>query len=214
MNTTPPKVAAITLKENELKTSNEVIVLDTSDEAASVKTVTGWVSRDGRFWGDDERMARYAGSTHKQCECGAVADKSYIRCEACRAKADIEKYNSLECKAWDGDTFLYSDAHDKYFQDADDLSDYLSGSFDEGDAPSLEDLRLMICEPNYARQVESDIWSDDLPEDGDLPNELELALLVLNEVIRKLPPLSWSPGKYAAELQSVKDRITPTASAS
>ena len=41
------------------------IILPESPEAASVQTVTGWVSRTGRYWGNDERMARYDGSTHR-----------------------------------------------------------------------------------------------------------------------------------------------------
>ncbi len=187
---------------------NEKMVLDTSDEAASIKTVTGWVSRTGRFWGDDERMARYDGSTHKQCECGRIAEKSYIRCEACRSKADIEKFKARPVKVWDSEAFLYSDAHDKYFQDLESLIDYLS-DYDEDDKYTLEDLRLIICEPNMAREVESDFWCDDLPEDGDLPSEMAEALRVFNEVVRRAPPLSWSPGKYAADVDAIKAAIGP-----
>ena len=32
------------------------IIMEDSPEAASIKTVTGWVSRTGRFWGNDERL--------------------------------------------------------------------------------------------------------------------------------------------------------------
>lgn len=184
------------------------MVLDTSDLAASRQTVTGWVSRTGRFWGDDERMARYDGCTHKQCECGGVTEKHYIRCKVCRAKAEIEKYDARPVAVWDGEVFLYSDAHDRYFQDIESLVDYL-GDFDVDEAPSIADLRLIICEPNYARQIESDQWSDDLPEDGELPSEIEEALRVLNEVIKRAPPLSWSPGKFAADADSIKAAIGP-----
>jgi hypothetical protein len=34
----------------------EKIVMMDSDEAASIKTVTGWVARDGLFWGNDEHI--------------------------------------------------------------------------------------------------------------------------------------------------------------
>lgn len=64
------------------------MILASSPEAASIQTVTGWVARDGRFWGDDERMARYCGSTHSICEKnpahGPVENRSY--CEACYAE--------------------------------------------------------------------------------------------------------------------------------
>ena len=36
----------------------EKIVPYDSAEAASIQTVTGWVSRSRRFWGDDEHMAQ------------------------------------------------------------------------------------------------------------------------------------------------------------
>jgi len=188
--------------------SKEPMILDTSDEAASIKTVTGWVSRTGRFWGNDERMARYDGSTHKQCECGAVAEKSYIRCDSCRAKGEIERFKARPIQPWDGETFLYSDAHDKYFQDLESLLDHLS-DYDDDDKYTLADLRLIICEPNIAREVESDHWCDDLPEDGDLPSEMAEALRVFNEVVKRAPPLSWSPGKYAADVESIKALIDP-----
>lgn len=186
----------------------EKIVLDSSDEAASIQTVTGWVSRDGRFYGNDESLARYAGSTHRTCECGAVTEKSYLRCKECRHKGDIAKYNAMPSQPWDGETFLYSDAHDKYFQDLESLADHLS-DYDDDDKYTLEDLRLIICEPNYARQVESDFWCDELPEDGDIPAEMKAAMKAFNEVIKRQAPLSWSPGKFAADLASIKAMIGP-----
>ena len=42
------------------------IILPESPEAASIQTVTGWVSSNGRYWGNDEHMARYDGSTHRK----------------------------------------------------------------------------------------------------------------------------------------------------
>lgn len=45
-------------------------ILYDSPEAASVQTVTGWVSSRGMFCGNDEHMARHHGSTHRVCEKG------------------------------------------------------------------------------------------------------------------------------------------------
>lgn len=179
-------------------------VLSTSEEAASIQTVTGWVSRTGRFWGDDERMARYDGSTHGVCDCGAVIEKSYIRCSACRAISERERYKARPVQAWDGTTALYSDQRDQYFMDAESLADMLA---DVEEVPSIEDLRLIICEPNYARPIKADQWCDDLPEDGDIPAEMAEALKVFNEVIGRQGPLSWSPGKFAAEPESVRSNL-------
>lgn len=46
----------------------EKIVMMDSDEAASIQTVTGWVDRQGRFWGGDEHQARWCGATHRKCK--------------------------------------------------------------------------------------------------------------------------------------------------
>lgn len=176
-------------------------ILSTSDEAASIQTVTGWVSRLGRFWGNDERMARYEGCTHGFCECGAVVEKSYIRCNSCQVVLERERYQTRPTQVWDGATPLYSDAREEYFMDAESLADMLA---DVEDVPTIEDLRLVICEPNHASQIEPDHWCDDLPEDGDIPSEMAEALKAFNEVVRRQAPLSWSPGKYAAEAESVR----------
>jgi hypothetical protein len=48
----------------------EKIVMMDSDEAASIQTVTGWVDRQGRFWGGDEHQGalvrRYSSQVAKQ----------------------------------------------------------------------------------------------------------------------------------------------------
>ena len=41
---------------NRNKEPEKIVPYDSS-EAASIQTVTGWVSRSGRFWGNDEHMA-------------------------------------------------------------------------------------------------------------------------------------------------------------
>jgi len=172
-------------------------VLYDSDKAAKFMTglLSGWVDRQGRFWGDDEHMARTSGCTHKPCDkCGAIIDVRRY-CRDCYEKSRIEKYNAKTKKQWDGETPLYSDSADEYFFDEDYIRDYMH----EHDC-SIESMRLVICEPNYFSEVESDHFYDVLPEGiGELPSELEDALREINSVINKLPPASWSPGKYAAE---------------
>lgn len=185
----------------------EEVVLSTSDAAASIKTVTGWVSRSGRFWGDDERMARYDGCTHGVCDCGATMDKGYTKCEACRQTAEIERYNAKPKAEWDGESPLYSDAADRYFFDNDELADFITEH--EG---NISGLRFVICEPNRARPLDYDHWGDDLPEDGDMPAALVAAIDALNAVVATLEPLSYEPGQFAANANSVW-RHTQTAPA-
>lgn len=65
---------------------NKVIMRD-SPEAASLQTVSGWVSRHGRFFGSDESIARYDGCTHVACSrCGAATEKRWTACTECRSQ--------------------------------------------------------------------------------------------------------------------------------
>jgi len=175
-------------------------VLYDSPEAASVQTVTGWVDRHGRFWGNDEHMARWCGATHEKCpKCGAVKGmRSY--CEPCHKAAETEKWLAMPREPWDGVAMLYSEAHDRYFSDIEEVADYCNDS-----ESNVEALRLIICKPNMARPIEpEDHFIDDLPEDGELPVALQEAFAALNDAILACKePLSWSPGKTAPTPESV-----------
>lgn len=175
-----------------MNNTKEEVVLYTDPTAASLKTFTGWVSRDGRFWGKDEAAARYSGCTHKICECGNLMKRFYTKCDQCISKLELERYNNLPFKEWDGKSPVYSDAYDKYFFEYDDISDYC-----EEENIDPVDLRLVLCVPNKYYHVRSDYWEDIMPEDsgGDLPKALQEALNNLHKVIDNLPPASWCPGK-------------------
>jgi hypothetical protein len=172
-------------------TEKKIIMRD-SDEAASIKTVTGWVSSDGRWWGDDERTARYAGCTHERCACGEVIEKSRMKCNACRRKEDREKFEKLEKVVWDGQP-LVTDDDDHYFFTIEDLLDYCA---DIGMQP--QDLQLRICKPQYGREIGDDYFCDELAEDGEVPDSVHEAMGILNKAIKDAGPLSWFPSKYAA----------------
>lgn len=173
---------------------NETVILFEDESAAKfVENISGWVDINRRFFGnnkDSEHMARYSSCTHQRCECGEIMKKGWTKCEKCRITSAIEKYNLLPFKEWNGKEIVYSDMADKYFRDSDEIEDYCE---EEEIEPS--ELRLLLCVPNYFDQVDSDIWSDVLPEDseGDLPKKLQDALNAFNEVIKSLPPASYSP---------------------
>lgn len=173
-------------------------VLYTSDDAAKfVTNISGWIDCRSRFWGNDEHMARWSGCTHVVCpNCGKPTQKTYTICSDCREKRAIERYKAKERKEWDGNTPLYSETADEYFFDQDDLNDYL----DTRDC-TAQSLQLVICEPEYFREIESDYFYDDLPEDNDIPSEIADALEDLNRVIREQGPSLWHPGKYAAKIE-------------
>lgn len=177
--------------------TDEKIILAESDEAAKFVTgISGWVDRHGKFHGKSEEMARYYGSTHKKCkECKeAIIRIGYSFCANCHEKKDIERYNKLEKKVWDGESYLYSDRAGVYFSDYQELRDYI----DEREIEGIDSLRSVICEPVYLSHINSDYWSDDLPEDTELPESVLLALEKFNQVLKDAGVVSWVPGKYAA----------------
>ena len=178
--------------------SKEKIILETSEEAASIQTVTGWASRDGRFWGngpDSEKVARYHGATHKQCPTCSAPVPLHSYCESCHAKKEKERYNAMERRKWNGADPLYSQACDDFCRDADAI-DVLC----EDSECDVDDLRLVICKPIYAREIDpADYYADDLPEDEGVPKELQKIFDELNQRIRAAGIiLSWRPSKYAA----------------
>lgn len=172
-------------------------ILYSSNEAAKYTTgVEGWVDSGGRFWGEDEHMARYSGCTHIKCkDCGAkIPVRGYLICDDCRNKRDIEKYNNMPSKQWDGNTPLYSDSSDEYFFDEESLLNYI-----EDYESKRESMRLIICEPIYLSNINEDYFYDDLSGDGELPDAVVKAVDTLNKIIANEPPVSWIPGKYAVD---------------
>jgi hypothetical protein len=158
-----------------------------SPEAASIQTVTGWVSSNGCFWGKDEHTARYDGSTHRICkenpEHGEHRTNSY--CEKCRDEKRNAKWAAMPRREYDGTPVVVFDS-DTYFFDGDSIADWLA---DNDIKP--EDARLVFCEPNYLRQ---------LTDDGELSDAVRAALDALNAVIAAEPPSSWSEGNEAVVL--------------
>jgi hypothetical protein len=171
------------------------VVLFDSDEAAHLQTgISGWVSRHGRFMGNDERAARYDGCTHTRCEdCGEPVDRGRLICPKCNEARDVKRYAAMPKEEWNGKGMLYSDAADKYFSDWDEVEGFL----EDGEG-TIESLRLKICEPNYLPLLSDDYGCDELAEDGELPDAVIQAIEDFNKVIKAAGPVSWMPGKKAA----------------
>jgi len=173
------------------------IILDTDPEAATQKTLTLWVSRNGLAY-TDERAARYAGCTHKKCECGHIMEKHWLGCEACRDKRDHERCLAMPTKEWDGKTPLCIYGSDKYFYDDDDLFLYC-----EDHGIKETDLHLVICKPCYFTEIDPNEYYDGLlPEDGVVPETIAMAFEALNEKINAFKePVCWIQGDFRAILE-------------
>ncbi len=174
-----------------MKTDKPIIMYD-SPEAATYKTnIEGWISADGIFCGkgeQGERTARYRGATHTKCDCGNVIPmRSYTKCETCRNKISYEKYMLLPFKEYDGSIVCETDG-DKYFFDEDDIAVYLEDN-------DLDEIDLLFATPNFLDDINTDIWCDVLPEEGEIPEVIQKAVNELNILIRKQGPISYSPGK-------------------
>lgn len=178
------------------------IILFNDPEAAQQKPVTGWVSRHGYFFGDDERAARYNGSTHRLCtSCESPCSKAYTMCRDCRRTKNIERYNALPYKKWNGKDMLCCHGGDDFFSSVEEIESYCNYHGLE-----VKDLRLVICEPNFLGQLEVEYWDELLPDDYD-PENIDAGLKEkidsLNSYIRGMPPVSWSEGNYRTSIELI-----------
>ncbi|MDD1011817.1 hypothetical protein M5G27_30705 [Pseudomonas shahriarae] len=78
------------------------IIMYDAPEAASLKTLTGWVSADGRFFGGDENLARYCGATHRRCEVNPEHPIYEVNssCDECRHARRQAKFAAMPIKEW------------------------------------------------------------------------------------------------------------------
>ncbi|VAC66276.1 Uncharacterised protein [Enterobacter hormaechei] len=177
----------------------EKIVMMDSDEAASIQTVTGWVDRQGRFWGKDENQARWCGATHRKCK--NKPDEHPIHstngyCEECRRESRQAKFATFERTVWAGEPLVIFDS-DQYFFDAESLADYC---YEHSLLPS--ELQLMICEPNHPRELDITDYCEEIIPDGgdyyDIPEEIRNAVEALNKAFKESAPISWSSSDLVA----------------
>lgn len=122
------------------------IIMYDAPEAASIQTATGWVSADGRFFGQDENLARFCSATHRRCKNNADHPVHEVRgyCDQCHSEKRAKVFAAMPTKDWDGEPLVDFDS-DHYFFDVGSLRDYLLDS-----DVSLEDMRLCICDAAHA----------------------------------------------------------------
>jgi len=180
-----------------MKASNKVIMFDSSEAAQYRTGLSGWVSRNGMYYGNDERAARYDGCTHVTCEdCGKPAPRCWLVCDSCKGIREKATYDAMPKEVWNGEGMLYSESADKYFSDWGEIEDYC-----EEEDVTIDSLRLVICKPNYLPLLDLDYGCDDLAEDGELPDEIVEAIAKFNAVVKEVGAVSWLPSNKAAITQ-------------
>ncbi len=186
----------------------EKIILNDSDEAAQRRHVTGWYDRFGKYFGQDERSARWSGCTHVKCsECGTVTDKLRADCDSCHQNGLIALFDTYPVVKWDSGTPVVLYDTDRHFF-GESILDFIA---DRDPAKDFE-IRICKCRPNYLHLVDRDDWADDLPEDGELPDNVQAAVDVLNEVIRAEAPVSWTEDVVAIDVADLRTQASANSS--
>jgi len=188
------------------------------EEAAEVRTVTGWVCKHcGRYYGNNEHAARWCCRKDRPCEtCGGRTDRSYIKCDSCREKDRLAKWLALPEVEWDGTTPLVVHGSDHYFFNADDLGDWLADDVEmvlsdtEAAAEmkvALDDVRLCLCKQVEPRGFDiSDFLHDDVEEDWQPDPKALAAEKVVNDYIATLTPL-WTQTNKRPSLASLRKAL-------
>ena len=194
------------LEDSQMKT--ETIPFE---QAAEHRTgLEGWVCKTcHRFWGVDERTARWCCATDLECDeegCATRVRKGgFTVCVSCADKRALAQWTKLTEVPWDGTTPLCLHDHDMYFFSPDDLDYYL----DEHEGLTIESLRLVVCEPSQKPDFSiMDFLEDYLPEDGhDVGDPAEIEKQV-NQWIKENAPTVWYAGETRPTLESVKPHVS------
>lgn len=179
-------------------------IFQDSPEAAVPVQVTAWRTPKGQVF-IDESIARYVAATHSRCQsCATPMPKPALaRCDECQKIEDAKRYAAKPRKPWDGKSMVYSEALDDFFSSPEDAREIAiernEDRDDEEEAPiDPDDLRLVICEPCYAPEIDADYFCD-LMEEPEIPDAFASVIDAFNEVASKTV-VSWEPGKFAVEM--------------
>lgn len=180
----------------------EKIILYSSDEAAKLATVTGWVDRHGRFFGDDENMARWSGATHVNCKtCKGFALKGLSLCSLCDEKRIAAEKKVLPWNYVNPITTKYGD--ERFFTKKEVL-DWLRDNH-----LTHKDVEFFHCAPLRLSEVSENYFGNNWTGDVKLPTAVAEALAALNATIRASEHLSWLRTDIAVDPKSLKGPKVP-----
>jgi hypothetical protein len=172
------------------------IIPYTASNSVEEITIPAWkVIQNGTIHLNED-SAKWAACTHIKCgNCDKLIEKRYTLCNDCRDKIRISKYNELPERMWNGETPIYSNLIDQYFFSASELEDWCKDEDLEFNDIFLKMFEFVHCKEQYYYELDPlDIYSDIIPEDGDIPDELKNAFDKLNAEIKNFKiPASWYP---------------------
>ena len=103
------------------------------EESAHEVTVTGWACRQcGRWYGNNQHMARWCCAKTIPCECGGRIVVSWVVCKDCRDRKEAEMEQSRYAAAekltnWDGPIFVEGVASNEgFFENVEEYLDLLA----------------------------------------------------------------------------------------
>lgn len=188
------------------------------EDAAKTVTISGWACvKCDRFYGDNERAARYCCHTDAPCEnagksgCAGRKLRHRVLCDACGHAADLKRYaETLEVEDLRAPCALCPLAvGDTYFFDEESLFEFCD---DQKLNPS--DLMLHMCRPHNPGEFSiTEYVSDYLVEDAVIenspgtPEELRAVDNAVNEYIFRHSPFSWYPDSKKRPSKSVLDGL-------
>lgn len=177
------------MKSEEIK---KILITD-DNSATYVTNLKGWVSSNGIFFGEDEELARYNGSTHRHCSnknCGEIVEKYKSYCNECAHDNYIKKFNNLPIVDYKNETckVIFSDLLEEYFSDESYLYDRISEYCIENNInKDIFDETIFRLQPCYEIKL-TEIQEDDILAVDSFSNydiELSKDILIYLELLNK-----------------------------
>lgn len=165
-------------------TPKRVTISQWDDGEKLEKPIVLFYNHERECLSPDEALVRDSIATHYSCECGCPSKKPFLRCENCRAKADLEKWEKTPKKEWD-EKIPICDNEGNFFSEWNDVFDYCIQHEDQITPKNLE-LFLTKKEKFRGRISFYDLFNDILPEgfdDSDIPMSIQYAIDDCNRVI-------------------------------
>lgn len=153
-----------------------------------------------KYYTADEHVARYESCTHVHCtECGKPIRKTSVRCDECIAKALPE---------WDGEYPIF--VGDEFFEDANDLADWLYDQKITRDTLLIE-KELYKARPSMATDIKV-CYDDLLAEDQELPKDIQECIDEFNrKLVEFKEPISWYADAHVKFTREQVDALLPEA---